>query len=80
MVTINLWSSLRRLADDKEMVKVEAETVSQALNALVAAYPGLLPVIEAGVSVVLNGEGVVDRHAPLPKDATLHLLQQMKGG
>jgi sulfur-carrier protein len=80
MVTIKLWSSLSRLADNRETVKVEASTVSQALNELVYAYPGLLPVVEAGVSVFLSGEAVVNRHAALPKDATLELLQQMKGG
>jgi molybdopterin converting factor small subunit len=80
MVTINLWSGLRRLADGHESVTVEGQTVAQALKALVAQHPGLSEVIAAGVSVLVNGEAVVNRHAGLPEGATLHLLQQMKGG
>lgn len=80
MVTINLWSGLRRLADGQETVEVEAGTVAQALQALVAAHPRLGPVVDAGVSVLVGGEAVVNRHASLPKDAELFLLQQMKGG
>lgn len=54
--------------------------MAQALTALVAAHPGLGPVIDAGVSVLVNGEAVVNRHVSFPDDAIIHLLQQMKGG
>lgn len=59
---------------------IEADTVAQALSVLATRYPGLGPVLDAGVTVFVNGEAVVNRHERLPENASLHLLQQMKGG
>lgn len=80
MVEINLWSSLRRFTDGELTVPVEADTVGQALDALVAKHPGLAPVVEAGVSVTIDGEIVQDRHASIPAGAEVFLMQRLKGG
>ena len=81
MVAVNLWSGLRRFTDGVEVVEVEARTVGQALDALVAAHPGLAPVIAGGVSVAVDGEVVTGgRHTPVAPDSEVFLMQQIKGG
>ncbi|MCA0203968.1 MAG: MoaD/ThiS family protein [Proteobacteria bacterium] len=81
MVEVNLWSGLRKFTDGAEVVEVEAKTVGQVLDALVAAHPGLGPVIEAGVSVAVDGEVVTGgRQTPVQPDSEVFLMQQIKGG
>ncbi|GAB1379640.1 MoaD/ThiS family protein [Pararhodobacter aggregans] len=81
MVEVNLWSGLRKFTDGAEVVEVEAKTVGQVLDALVAAHPGLGPVIEAGVSVAVDGEVVTGgRQMPVEPDSEVFLMQQIKGG
>lgn len=80
MVEVNLWAGLRRLADDRLVVSVEARTVREMLAALVAAHPGLAPVIKAGVSVAVNGEIVTTLATPLEPGAEVYLMQRVTGG
>lgn len=81
MVKVHLWSGLRRLAGDAETVTVEAATVGQMLDALVALHPGLKPIIEGGVAVAIDGEITNGgRHLRVNDNSEIHLLQQMKGG
>ena len=80
MVAVNLWSSLARFTDGARVVEVEAATVAEALRKLTEAHPGLAPILAGGVAVVIDGEMVTNRHAPVDADAELFLMQQMKGG
>lgn len=81
MVEVNLWSSLRRFADGKEVVEVEGSTVGEVLENLVRAYPGLDPVIKAGVSVSVDGEILPNvKSAPVSPESEVFLLQRLKGG
>ncbi|MCB1427260.1 MAG: MoaD/ThiS family protein [Brucellaceae bacterium] len=81
MVDVHLWSGLRRLTGGVEVVRVEASTVGQMLDALVEAHPGLEPIIEGGVAVAIDGEITTGgRHLPVSEANEIHLLQQMKGG
>lgn len=81
MLEVNLWSGLRRFTEGALVVEVEATTVGEMLDALVAAHPGLAPVIDAGVSVAIDGEIVTGgRHRALPDGAEIHLMQRLKGG
>lgn len=81
MVEVNLWSGLRRFTEGAEVVKVEAKTVGQVLDGLIAAHPGLAPVIQAGVSVAVDGEVVTGgRQTPVAPDSEVFLMQQIKGG
>ena len=80
-VEVHLWSSLRRLTGGAEVVTVEAETIGTMLDALLAAYPGLEPVFDAGISVAVNGEiynGA--RHHPIGASDEIYLMQRLKGG
>jgi sulfur carrier protein ThiS len=80
-VDVNLWSGLRRLADDADVVTVEASTIGEMLDALATACPAVKPILDAGVSVAVNGEiynGA--RHRAIEAGDEIYLLQRMKGG
>lgn len=81
MVDVNLWSGLRRFTDGETVVSVEASTIGEILDGLVKAHPDLAPVIEAGVSVAVDGEVVTGgRHAQIRPDSEVYLIQALKGG
>lgn len=80
MASVHLWSSLTRFTDGAQVVAVEGATVAEALNALVAAHPGLGPVLETGVSVVIDGEMVPNRHTAIGPETEITLMQRLKGG
>ena len=81
MVEINLWSGLRRFTDGELAVEVEATTIGEALDALIAKHPGLAPVIEAGISVAVDGEiTTAGRNIPLRPDSEVYLMRRLKGG
>jgi len=81
MVEVNLWSGLRKFTDGAEIVEVEGKTVGQVLDALIATHPGLGPVIEAGISVAVDGEVITGgRNTPVSEDSEVFLMQQIKGG
>ena len=79
-VSVHLWSSLTRFTDGERVVEVEAGTVGQALDALTRAWPGLEPIIDDGVSVVIEDQMVTDHHTALPDGAEMYLLQRLRGG
>lgn len=81
MVKVHLWTGLRRFTDGETVIAVKAGTVGEMLDALVAAHPGLKPVIDGGVAVAIDGEITTGgRHLPVRDDSEIHLLQQMRGG
>ena len=56
MAEVNLWSGLRQFTDGELVVKVEANTVGKMLDELISIHPKLEPIIEAGVSVSVDGK------------------------
>jgi sulfur-carrier protein len=80
VVEVNLWSGLRRFADDQLVVAVEARTLREMFDGLVKTHPALAPVIKAGVSVSVNGVIETNLSAALPPDAEIYLIQRIKGG
>lgn len=81
MVEVNLWSGLRRFTDGEQLITVEASTVGEMLDALIAAHPGLRPVIETGVSVAIDGEIVTSGlHRTIGPDNEIFLMQRLNGG
>ncbi|MEP1208974.1 MAG: MoaD/ThiS family protein [Rhizobiaceae bacterium] len=81
MVEVNLWLGLRDLADGNDKVEVEAKNIGELLQQLVENYPRLEPVIEAGVSVAVDGRLIFnDLTEPINEDSEVYLLQQLKGG
>ena len=56
MVEVNLWSGLRRFTGGEQVVTVEATTIGEMLDALIAAHPGLEPFLGDGMTVAVDGE------------------------
>ena len=79
-VAVHLWSSLTRFTDGARVIEVEAGTVRAALAALTREYPGLAPIIDAGVSVVIDDEMVNDHHTAIEPGSEVYLMQRLKGG
>ncbi len=80
-VRVHLWSGLRRLAGGADAVEVEAATIGQMFDALIALHPGLEPFIKAGVSVAIDGEVTSGgRNIPIAPENEIYLLQRVKGG
>ena len=81
MAEVNLWSGLRQFTDGELVVKVKADTVGRMLDELISIYPNLEPIIEAGVSVAVDGEMVAGaNHTAIKPESEIFLLQQFKGG
>ncbi len=81
MVQVNLWAGLRRFADGKDTVEIKAQNVGEILNALENKYPELKEIIEAGVSVSVDGKIIASGLTePVYEDSEVFLLQQLKGG
>ena len=81
MAEVNLWSGLRQFTDGELVIKVKADTVGKMLDELIFIYPNLEPIIEAGVSVAVDGEMIAGaNHTPIKPDSEIFLLQQFRGG
>ena len=81
MVQVKLWGSLRALADDQEMVEVEARNFKELLDKLSEQCPALKPQIKRGVSLALDG--VIYRDAwftPISDENEVVLMPYMVGG
>ena len=81
MVEVHLWSGLRALTGGLEKVEVEASTTGELLAALASNYPELRPVIEAGVSIAIDGRIIASSLTePLGPENEIYLMQRLKGG
>ena len=81
MVEVNLWSGLRAFADGAQVVEVEAKNIGQMLDALAEKHPGLADIIDAGVSVSVDGRVIASSLShPLEPANDIWLMQQLKGG
>lgn len=80
-VKVNLWSGLRSRTGGKQVVEVEASTIGEMLQELVKAYPELDQIVDAGVSVAVDGRvygyGLTE---PINETSEIYLLQRIKGG
>jgi len=80
-VEVHLWSGLRTLTGGLEKVEVEASTTGEMLSALKTSFPALGPVIEAGVSVAVDGRVIASSLTePLRPENEIFLMQRLKGG
>lgn len=80
-VKLHLWSGLRRFTDGALVISLEAKTVGQMMDGLLVEYPSLAPILQAGVSVVIDGDvSPIKRSREISEDNEIYLIQQMKGG
>jgi hypothetical protein len=81
MVDVQLWAGLKSLADGQRVVRVEASNIREMLDALVAQFPALKPIIDDGVSVAIDGDIYAESMvAPITPDSEVVLMQRIKGG
>ena len=81
MVDVKLWAGLRPLADNQEMVRIEARTIREMLRKLEERYPGLADPIRGQVAVAING--VIYRNEwsqEIPEGAEVMLMRRIAGG
>ena len=81
MVEVNLWAGLRRFTDGADNVEVEAKNVGEVLEGLVQKHPELREIIEAGVSVAVDGKVIASGLTEaVREDSEVFIIQQLKGG
>jgi molybdopterin converting factor small subunit len=81
MVQVRIWGSLAAATDDQTLVDVEAGTLRELLDALVAKYPALKPQLARGVSVAIDGKVYNDDwFTPIREDSEVVLLARLRGG
>ena len=81
MVEVNLWPGLRRFTDGVDKVEVDAKNVGEVLEGLVQKFPELEDIIEAGVSVAVDGKIIASSLTnPVHSNSEVFLIQQLKGG
>ncbi len=81
MVKVTVWGSLRSFTDGQAVVEVQADTFKSVLDALAKDYPGLIPQIEAGVSLAIDGRIYKDSwFTPVTPDSEVVLMPLMQGG
>lgn len=81
MVEVNLWAGLRRFTNGADKVEVEAKNVGEVLEGLVRQYPELHEIIEAGVSVAVDGKIIASGLTETVKpNSEVFIIQQLKGG
>lgn len=81
MVKVNLWGSLKTLASDRDTIEVEAQTIRQIFRALAEQEPGLIPVLETGITVAIDGQIYRDDwFKEVDDDSEVYLLPRMEGG
>ena len=81
MIEVRLWAGLRPLADNQEVVRVEARTIRELLRKLKERYPGLAEPIRGQVAVSVNG--VIFRNdwsQEVPEGAEVMLMRRIAGG
>jgi molybdopterin converting factor small subunit len=81
MVKVKLWGSLRQFANDQEWVDVDASNFKELLDQLSQKHPALIPQIERGVSLAVDG--VIYRNAWFTKisaENEIVLMPYMVGG
>ena len=81
MASIHLWGSLRPAADGEKTIEIDASTIRELMNKLEERYPQMLPFIEEGIAVSINGTIYQDNWSqPIPETAEIYLLPRIQGG
>lgn len=80
-VSVELFGSLRRHVGGQERVTVEAANIRDVLKGLGDRYPGLLPTLDRGVSVSIDGKIYTEAlFQPVTSQNEVVLLPRIAGG
>ena len=81
MVKVTVWGSLTSATGGSREVEIDASNLRELLDGLGAAYPGLRPQLDRGVSVSIDGRIYNDSwFQPIRPDSEVVLLARLKGG
>lgn len=78
---VKLWGALRPFAGGAESVPVTATTIRELFARLREQYPGMIPLMDQGIAVSINGDIYRDSwNKALPDGAEIYLLPRIEGG
>lgn len=81
MAHVTLIGNLRQFTGGVSELAVEAATVRQLFARLGETYPDLLPHLEKGSAVAIDGQIYQDALLqPIAPDSEVHILPQIAGG
>ena len=78
---VSLNGALRSGADGAASIEIEAATIRELLNKLLARYPQMQDHMDRGIAVAIDG--VVyrdDWNQPIPDGAEVFLMPRIEGG
>ena len=81
MVRVVITGSLKQFTGGRSEFELEAGNIRQLFAQLGELYQDMVPVIEAGLAVAIDG--VIYQDAllqPIPPDSEVHLLPRIAGG
>ncbi|MDH5737548.1 MAG: MoaD/ThiS family protein [Gammaproteobacteria bacterium] len=78
---VSLSGPLRDAAEGLASISIEAQTIRELLERLVARYPRMEAHMAQGIAVAINGTIYRDNwNIPIPEDAEVYLLPRIAGG
>lgn len=81
MLEVQVSGSLRTAVSGAASIKVEAATIRELMNYLIAHYPAMQSRIDEGVAVSINGNIFRDNWSEtIPEDAEVFLMPRLAGG
>ena len=81
MVNLTFISSFRSALDGAEQLELEASTIRELLNGLVAEYPRMQRHFDEGIAIAINGEIYRDNwDVAIPADSEVFLMPRIQGG
>ena len=81
MAHVTLIGNLRQFTGGVTELEVDAGTVRQLFARLGDRYPALLPHLESGSAVAIDGQIYQDDHTgTIPPGSEVHILPQIAGG
>jgi molybdopterin synthase sulfur carrier subunit len=81
MVQVHFWGALKPLAGGDSSADIDAHNIRELFRKLGEAHPGMIPHIERGIAVSINGKIFRDSwDEALPANAEIYLLPRIAGG
>lgn len=81
MAHVTLTGNLRQLTGGVDELEIDAASVRQLLTRLGERYPALVPHIEQGLAVAIDGQIYQDAlFQEIAADSDVHLLPPIAGG
>lgn len=81
MVKVGIWGSLRPYTDGQETVTIEATNLRELVQNLATAYPGMVAILDRGVSVSIDGRLYTQNwFQPIAPDSEVFVLPKIVGG